>query len=369
MKVKKFVAPTMPEAMNHIRKELGPEAVILNSKEVLKGGIFGLFKKRNIEVVAALDPQPKPIKSENAPVTRSTTPETRVNDASVLNEIKQLRKMVEVQTVNHDAYPPDYQVIYHYLLTQEIDEDLTKNILDDVIRKHENEDIFMTDHDTILREVIAEIQDRLKTLCSSAMPEDKKLVKFVGPTGAGKTTTIAKVAASKVMKDNKRVALITADTYRIAAIEQLKTYAGILNIPLEVVYNPADYKAAVQKFASYDSILVDTAGRNFREEKYVWDLEKSITFNENAETCLVLSLTAKANDITKVYDQFKHLPIQNVIFTKVDETRQYGSILNIALKNKLGIAFLTNGQDVPDDILKPSPEGIGQLIAGERNGA
>ncbi|SFA77320.1 flagellar biosynthesis protein FlhF [Lentibacillus halodurans] len=367
MKVKKFVAPTMPEAMNHVRKELGLEAVILNSKVVFKGGFLGLFKKRNIEVVAALDPQPKPVKREKEPVKQTPSHKMPVIDSPVLNEIKQLRKMVEVQTVNNADYPVDYQIIYHDLLDQEVDEDLAKSLLDDVGRNHENTDGVMPDRDTILQDVKHEIENRLSALNFEGLPANNKLIQFVGPTGAGKTTTIAKVAASSMMNDGKQVALITADTYRIAAVEQLKTYANILNIPLEVVYNPSDYKAAVDKFASYDLILVDTAGRNFRDEKYVRDLEKTITFNRNVETCLVLSLTAKTSDIMKIYDQFQHLPIQNVIFTKVDETRQYGSILNIALKHKLGIAFLTNGQDVPDDIMKPNAQMISELIAGEQN--
>src|SRR5699024_6421644 len=109
-------------------------------------------------------------------------------------------------------------------------------------------------------------------------------------------------------------------------------------------------------------------GRNFLDETYVYDLQKIISFNgHDAETYLVLSLTAIANDIMAIYHQFQHLPIQNVIFTKVDETRQYGSILNNALKNQLGIAFMTNGQDVPDDIIRPSPQMISELIAGEKH--
>ncbi|SFD80220.1 flagellar biosynthesis protein FlhF [Lentibacillus persicus] len=368
MKVKKFVAPTMPEAMNTIRKELGPEAVILNSKEVSKGGFLGLFKKRSIEVVAALDPSPKPPPKNDKKPTRQPIPfKPASTDGDVLSEVRQLRKVIELQTADGADYPTDYQVIYRHLLSQEIEETLAHDLMDALVQKHKASDTLLTDHNAILLEIRAEIEERFQNRGVGGFAERKRLIQFVGPTGAGKTTTIAKVAASRMMHDHKRVAFITADTYRIAAVEQLKTYANILNVPLEVVYNSDDYNEAIQKYASYDLILVDTAGRNFREEKYVRDLEKTIAFNDETETCLVLSLTAKASDLAKIYDQFKHLPIQNVIFTKMDETRQYGSILNITLNNNLGVAYLTNGQDVPDDILKPTPQVVSGLIAGEQN--
>ncbi|MFD1360356.1 flagellar biosynthesis protein FlhF [Lentibacillus salinarum] len=366
MRVKKYVAPTMPEAMNHIRKELGPEAVILNSKEVFKGGFLGLFKKRNIEVVAALDPQPKKAKQEMHPAKTVTGQEYGKRDP-VLHEVKQLRKMVEAQTGPNADYPADYQTVYHELLAQEVDEELAKSLIDEVIRIHDKQDD-PPGYDTIRQDVKSEIKKRLKAINVDTPSSGSKVIQFVGPTGAGKTTTIAKVAASAVMNDNKRVALMTADTYRIAAIEQLRTYANILNVPLEVVYNPDDYKAAVREFAVYDVILVDTAGRNFLDEKYVQDLQHTMTFNGNTETYLVLSLTAKPHDMMAIYEQFQHLPIQKVIFTKMDETRTYGSMLNLTLMNKLGIAFLTNGQEVPDDIVEPSSQMISELIAGGRHG-
>lgn len=370
MKIKKFVAATMPEAMKKIRDELGVEAVILNSKEVKTGGLFGLFKKRSIEVVAALDPQPitHRQKQEVAPLTppkvKSNTFEVKNNhnESDVLKEIKYLKKILEQQvTKDNSNYAIDYQLLYDFLLKQEVDDELAKDLIETVIKTHDGTKQTIT-VEQVITDLQLEIEERLAKISFQGMTYDQKVIQFVGPTGVGKTTTLAKVAANCMLKDGKKVAFITTDTYRIAAIEQLKTYARILDVPVEVAYTQEDYKHAIHKFSAYDVILVDTAGRNFRDHKYVEELQKNIGLDTN--TYLVLSLTAKPKDIIDIYKQFDHLPIHQVIFTKLDETMQYGSMLNITLNHKTGIAYLTNGQDVPDDIIQPSPKKITDFILG-----
>ncbi|WP_099158114.1 flagellar biosynthesis protein FlhF [Virgibacillus ndiopensis] len=367
MKVKKYVAPTMPEAMNQIRKELGANAVILNSKEINQGGFLGFFKKRKIEVVAALDPQPHAPKTTNANKTIIEKQEVSKNNANdnVLHEIKHLKKIIEQQSLQtKHNYKPDYKLVYQHLLDQEMEVDLASQLIDDVVKQHEKKAIEATPNQ-IFQDVKCQITNKLHKLSFEGVTYAKKIVHFVGPTGVGKTTTIAKVAAKSMLNDQKKVAFITADTYRIAAIEQLKTYARILDVPIEVAYNIEDYKDAVNKFSDYDLILVDTAGRNFREKKYVDELKRSIQFEADIETYLVLSLTAKPKDINDIFNQFQHIPIKELIFTKVDETTQYGSMLNVMLNNNKGIAYLTNGQDVPDDLIQPTPELIGSYLIGE----
>ncbi|WP_430785899.1 flagellar biosynthesis protein FlhF [Virgibacillus flavescens] len=371
MKVKKYVAATMPEAMHQIRKELGADAVILNSKEVKNGSFFGIFKKRNIEVIAALDPEPTKAdikQRSDIPVSKAIKnqkSEAPRKDEHVLKEIKQLKKLLEVQNQSvNDKFSPQYKLVYQHLIDQEINEELAAGIVQEVLDKHAATDDELEQR-VIFQETLKEISSRLTNFSFEGITFNKKIIHFVGPTGVGKTTTIAKIAAENMLNMNKRVAFITADTYRIAAIEQLRTYAKILDIPLEVAYDITDYKRAVEKFTDYDLILVDTAGRNFRDERYVRELKNSIDFNDQIETYLVLSLTAKPKDLMKISDQFKHIPIKAYIFTKVDETRQYGSMLNLAVQNQMGIAYMTNGQDVPDDLVKPSPEKISEYIVGE----
>lgn len=182
----------------------------------------------------------------------------------------------------------------------------------------------------------------------------------------GKTTTLAKAAADSILIHNKKVAFITTDTYRIAAIDQLKKYAEILNVPVEVAYNLEDFKKAAERFADYDVIFVDTAGRNFRNQEYVEDLSRIIEFNTEMETYLVLSLTSKEKDMDDIYHQFSLIKIKQTIFTKADETSTYGTMLNFIIRHQVGVAYLTNGQDVPNDIETASPELIASKILGKQ---
>lgn len=369
MKVKKFVARTMPEIMKQIKKELGPDAVILQSKQVRHGKFFGLMKKTNIEVIAALDPEPITAKTPepvHEPQPRKVANEKKdESNDDVLAEIRHLKKLIELQSsTTKNIFTMDYHILYQHLISQEVEPDLAGNIVASIVKQHEVQEN-APEIRQIFQDAQIEIENRLKELTFEGITYAKRVIHFVGPTGVGKTTTIAKVAAASMLNDRKKTAFITADTYRIAAIEQLKTYARILDIPIEVAYNVDDYQAAIEKFSDYDLILVDTAGRNFRDEKYVQELKSTIQFKNDVETYLVLSLTAKAKDIHEVYDQFRPIPIKETIFTKLDETRQYGSMLNIALNKGIGIAYMTNGQNVPDDLLKPSPEEISKLIVGE----
>ncbi|WJV32420.1 hypothetical protein QTG56_23345 (plasmid) [Rossellomorea sp. AcN35-11] len=173
---------------------------------------------------------------------------------------------------------------------------------------------------------------------------------------------MAKIAALSKMEHKKKVALITADTYRISAVEQLKAYAKILSLPMETIYSVEDFKKAKEQFKDFDLVLVDTAGRNYRDAKYIEDLKNVIDFNEEVENLLVLSLTSKYKDMKEIYNQFSTTSINQLIFTKADETGNYGSMINLLMETQKGVAYLTNGQEVPDDIIEASPRTIAETI-------
>ncbi|MDY0405872.1 flagellar biosynthesis protein FlhF [Virgibacillus sp. 179-BFC.A HS] len=362
MKVKKYRADTMPEVMIQVRKELGKDAVILQSKEVFDGGFLGMFKKKKIEVIAALDQEPlvQPAKTSR----RTQQIVNRASSTEIMNEMKYLRRMVE-QRVNKEEpfFESEYLQMYSYLLEQEIEAELAEKMVASVKQRHEKESIPATLYQ-VRRDTLKELQFYLSSCVTGGIDASKRVIQFIGPTGVGKTTTIAKIAAFEMMKNRKRVAFITTDTYRIAAVEQLKTYAKILDVPLEVAYSIADYKQAIEKFEDYDFIFVDTAGRNFLDATYVDELQRAVDLSENVQTFLVLSLTAKQKDLLMVERQFHHLPISGIIFTKLDETLQYGSLLTVPYRTNLGIAYLSNGQSVPDDLLKPDPLLLGKYILG-----
>jgi flagellar biosynthesis protein FlhF len=366
MKIKKFIANSMPEAMKQIKAELGTDAIILNSKEIKPSGLFGLFRRKKIEVTAMLDvdaikksPSSKKINSE--PVRPVISSNEKVNEQKILEEIKYLQSVLANQSAQSEQqFPPLLENVYQYLLEQEVNKEIAKDIVSK-IQNVENKDEL--NRETIAKLLREEIETNFTTLSINGIHEQTKVIQFVGPTGVGKTTTIAKVAANSLLKDKKSVAFITADTYRIAAIEQLKTYAKILDVPLEVIYSTEDYENALQKFINYDRIFVDTAGRNFRQEHFVSELKQLITTPKvPTQTFLVLALTAKAKDIFDIYAQFKPLGIEQVIFTKLDETETYGSLLNLAVKEKIEISYITNGQNVPDDLLIPNEKILSDLL-------
>src|SRR5699024_5741910 len=244
------------------------------------------------------------------------------------------------------------------------EESLVEEIIGNTMTFH-NENNITPSIEKVLEHAKNELRMKLRDFSFEGITYDKKIVHFVGPTGVGKTTTLAKVAAKSMLEDKKHVAFITTDTYRIAAIEQLKTYAKILDIPVEIAYSNEDYKQAIDKFSGYDLILVDTAGRNFREDKYSKEMIETVQLEENTETYLVLSLTAKPKDLFDIQQQFKQLPIKEIVFTKLDETTQFGSVLSIMKAMNKGVAYITNGQDVPDDLMEPTPERIIDLSIGD----
>ncbi|USK40670.1 flagellar biosynthesis protein FlhF [Cytobacillus firmus] len=381
MKVKKFMAASMPDAMKQIRAELGKDAVILNSRVVYTGGVLGFFKKRSIEVMAAADPnqeiEQKPaVKPAVIPAAanhfKENTEESLFTGSKTSNElireISSLKQMMSSLAGGQQismVYPEPIRKVMHVLKEQEIDNSIQDQVLQVLLEKW-----YLGGAKAKVIEVEAwmheELIKQIENIPFSGISFTKKYINVAGPTGVGKTTTLAKMAAECVIKHKKKAAFITADTYRIAAIDQLKTYAGILDIPLEVCYTIDDFRQAAEKLKDYDLVLIDTAGRNFRNRQYVEDLKNMIDFEKDMETFLVLSLTAKQKDMEDIYNQFSIIDIDKLIFTKADETSTYGAMYNIIHKYKKGAAYITNGQDVPDDILMAGPEAIVKQLMGNK---
>lgn len=352
MKVKKYIASSMPEAMDRIRSELGDDAVILVSKTISTGGFLGLFTKKKFEVIAAVDEQSgKKVKTK--PVAQ---PKERRQDPLLLEmqELKKELRQMKQQTQEQESLFE----IYHHLKKQGLSPSLIDRVIENVQQRYEQQQLRTIPLQTQIQWTIEFLTNSLDEKKIGGFQYDKRLLNIVGPTGVGKTTTIAKIAAKAVLKDYKKVGFITTDTYRIAAIEQLKTYAELLNIPVEVAYNVDDFQKANEKFIDYDLVIVDTAGRNFLDKKYVEQLKSIVDFNEEMETYLVLSLTSKYEDMREIIQQFNRIPIEKAIYTKKDETYSYGAIINVMDEFSLGVAYITDGQNVPEDIVEPSVDYI-----------
>ncbi|MDZ5711738.1 flagellar biosynthesis protein FlhF [Jeotgalibacillus haloalkalitolerans] len=360
--MKKITAPTMPEAMKKVRKELGSDAVILNSKVTYTGGFLGLFKTKQIEVVAGVD-SADPVEQMSAAAIEKPlfkAPDVK-GDLKLENEIKELKQMVHALSVNQSGYQ-DFPVSIRTMLKNLHEQDFKESWVLETGRmlhaKWENQ----SDKHDIPTWTKEHIQSSLKQLAHEGIDASKKYISLIGPTGVGKTTTIAKLAAKLVMEDKKKIGFITSDTYRIGAIEQLRTYAELLDVPVEVIYNREDFKTAADRFRDYDHVLIDTAGRNYREVQYVEDLMNTIDFNVEMQTFLVLSMTSKFKEMKAIFDRFNDMQIDGLIFTKCDESITVGPAFHMMVESKIGTAYLTNGQAVPEDIQEGSLKQVNDMI-------
>ena len=228
--------------------------------------------------------------------------------------------------------------------------------------KADKEDLNVEEQNEYARKILL---DEFSALPFGGISFNRKYVNVLGPTGVGKTTTIAKIAARALLEHKKKVGFITTDTYRIAAIEQLRTYANLLQAPVEVVYDKQDFKEAIAKMKDLDVVFIDTAGRNYKESKYVDDVKNLIDFDLDMESYLVLSVTSKEEDMKTIVDKFTSFPIGKFIFTKVDETSSVGPIFNLMKQYGKGVAYYTDGQEVPEDISEATLKKlIDLLLAG-----
>ncbi|KOO46596.1 flagellar biosynthesis protein FlhF [Priestia koreensis] len=366
MKIKRYVAPSMPEAMRLIRNELGSQAVILNSKPLRMGGILGLFAKKQVEVVAGVDVTPAFQKKEamKAEVTPSPMTEAVTSDElgimKQLDELKRKREAEEAERSKSSRATPALQHLLQSLREHEVAASVLQHLENDLAETNPSE-VYQKANEWIQQKIAPYVEER------RLFP--KKYIMLVGPTGVGKTTTLAKIASKYVIEHQKKIAFITTDTYRIGAVEQLRTYAYILNVPVEVCYNRDDFKEAIRKFQDYDYVFIDTAGRNFKEEKYIDQLKEIVHYENEVEKVLVLALTARYRDMVRVYKQFQTIGVDSIILTKSEETDILGAALNFTFHHQQPLAYITNGQNVPDDIFAPSASYIAKTLLGEERDA
>ncbi|MDX5474519.1 MAG: flagellar biosynthesis protein FlhF [Bacillaceae bacterium] len=377
MKVKKYTADTMNEAMKIVRTELGEDAVILNSKAVYSTKFFGFIKKRQVEVIAAIDEvenieqvtekrnhiQGVAQREKIQQIYQNKQPiiNEDIEKVEIVNSLKEMKNLLQKLDLDKQKnnWSPQMLKMEKLLSQMEIPSNLVSNSLKYVLDFTPGEQL---NDQKVVKEKVMEYFGNMLESVENMGRLQKKFVSLVGPTGVGKTTTLAKLAAHASLQQGKTLGFITTDTYRIGAIEQLKTYANILDAPLEVCYNAEDFIHAKEKLKHVDVIFIDTAGRNYLESKYVQDLQSIINFNEEVETYLVLSLTSKLTDMKKIANQFSSVNFDQFIFTKLDETSSCGSIIAMIEALHKGVAFVTNGQSVPEDIQPMTQAKVVKLI-------
>ena len=411
MKTTKIIAETMPLALKMVRQQLGDNAVIVNTRTIKTGGLFGLFGQQKYEVIAYsvkknesyMEPSiPLALKGKNRndflikppfinqknveenensgfhkkpqklynyysqqnDIREKHTEKSNENSNHILGlqeeskdlllvELQNMKKMMVNFIINDkkgSTIPSGLDKWIDRLKKQGVDEKSIESIIKNLLKKHESLNEL---EDAIIKDELLSIIEKMiekRVPKSNSIQDRTHMIIVIGPTGVGKTTSIAKLATEQVLIQKRKVAMITTDVYRIAAVEQLKTYAGILNVPIEVVRSKGELEKALNKLENYDLIYMDSTGRNYKEVKYVESVNEYLNYPIESDNYLVLSLTTKYEDMQILLDEFKSSPVKKLILTKFDETSSYGSILNIAIKYPYQIAYITNGQSVPEDI-------------------
>ncbi|MDI9259082.1 flagellar biosynthesis protein FlhF [Alicyclobacillus sendaiensis] len=362
MIVRRYVVKEMPEAVASIRRELGQDAVILSTRNIRVRKWLGLRSERRIEVMAAAKEDLaatagasfgqalKRAMAESATERPSPSADSEAW-AELAREIAEIKRMLAASRQPDDAQSPGslgpVQGWRAFLQNEGVDAVLA----DRWARMALGEPGVAGDRSARAEALLGAILSDLGALAHPApIRRDSRIVAFVGPTGVGKTTTIAKIAALHVLAGQRRVGLLTADTFRIAAVEQLKTYADILNVPIAIADEPDDVPRALASLSSCDLVLVDTAGRNFFASSSIEQTKRMLAPMEADEVLLVISLATKPADALKVANMAKPLGVDKFIFTKLDETSSVGMVPSLVALCQWPIAYVTTGQNVPDDI-------------------
>lgn len=402
MIIKKFTADTETNAILKAKEELGKDAVVMNIKTITPKGFMKFFKKPICEVTAARDDnvdykKTEAREKEAEPVRPSYEVsaieqkldnlkgllEKQMEDTKILERreaSKQLSKEeeAEISEVSSDSLSFEQtsskdggekqsnlnvcmQLIYRQLLNNEVEESFVNELTSEIqtsIKK-----------DAPVDRVLAAVYQKLvlklgQPSLINLLPGKTKYVFFLGPTGVGKTTTIAKIASSFKIEAKKDVALLTADTYRIAAVEQLRTYAQILGIPLKIVYSASEIASEKEELDKHELVLIDTAGRSDKNKESIDEVRELIDTipEEQREVYLVLSATTKYRDLVRITKSYSDIGSFKLIFTKMDETETIGNLYNVLMLTKAPLSYVTFGQNVPDDIMKADTQSIAKQL-------
>ena len=383
MELKTYRARSMQDALALVRGELGPDAAVLHTREVRGGGWLSWFGgSRQIEVTASASVNvpsrlPKRIASTEPPeepCVRTAPPpahleyDYRANFRDDLKgQLNDLHSMVEdlcQRTVrpSHKDLPESLFVAFTDMIEADMDEELARDLIDQV-RSGASEDL--VDPMLVKARIATMIEEEIAVTGPIHLtPGRRTMVALVGPTGVGKTTTIAKLAANYRLREKKRVGLITVDTYRIAAVEQLRTYADIIDLPMEIVSTPREMREASARLADLDLVLLDTAGRSPRDEVKIQELKSMIGEAKPNQVHLVLSSVAGAKSLARTAENFKQAGTSALILTKLDESSGLGNLLPLVRACSLPLSYLTNGQNVPDDICVADPQRLAKMALG-----
>lgn len=372
MKVKRYIGKTTHETIQKVKDDLGADAVILNTRNIHKKGLLRWFSKPLVEVVAAIEEfglvdtrlaaKQMDLRLLNHYSNGSISLERLESRMDAMSEmIKSLVASASIVSKPIDLAEGEYAAHYKQLMKNEVQEDIARMLIE---RAKELSLNGQAGFDACLEKLILQILGKPQPITVTS--EKRKVVLFIGPTGVGKTTTLAKMASILALKQKRQVGLITADTYRIAAADQLRIYSDILGIPLMVIYSPKEIKGALNVYADKDVVLIDTAGKSLNDKAQQKEIEELIALSEVDEIYIAIASNTSYSGYMNVINNYKFIPDYKFIFTKMDEAAAYGIILNCCCMSGKPLSYMTTGQNVPDDIEVVSPEKIINMLMGRQ---
>jgi len=372
MQIKKFIAPTLKQASLQMKNELGGEAIILGTRVIYNSGSNS---QKMFEITAGIDEEETVLEYEE-------TSDSYYHEQNMQNfpdEIKKLKdKIFNNPVTKSNQSKPEQKSAKKYQsvssLKKEVDSEL-KKVVETLLNREVHKPIITSLvnqlkrykgflHESNLNSyVISSLASMIPTYHFEVKKENTpKVVALVGPTGVGKTTCIAKLAVISKILHNLSVGLISIDTYRLGALDQLRIFSEISNVDMLVAYEPKDMPKLMNSFKNKDIIFIDTAGRSQNNKEQLINTTEFLKAANVNETYLVLSATGTSRNLTDVAQKFKVFDYNSVIFTKIDEAVTFGNILNIVNTFNVPASFLTNGQVIPDDIISADPEFIANMI-------
>lgn len=378
MKLTRVEAASMQEALWKIRSTLGDSAEIVGTRTFRRGGIFGVGAREVVEVYVtdqAKKPEtavaekpasasridPEALKEQaQAPRPKNGKPDVE-NLSKALGHLRQeIHELASNKEKTFDH--PFLTNAYELLRSFDVDEKLAEQLVWDL--KSVQLPVGVVPVDRVRALVKAQLKKLFPPNVPTAMSQDQKTLVLIGATGVGKTTTVAKMAARAKLNERKSVGLITLDTFRIAAVDQLQKYANIIGVPLEVVSDPIEFKRAIKRFKSegVQLTIVDTAGRGQRDELKMRELQEFLSIVPDAEVHLVLSTIIHPRSMKNVAARFMPFGVHRLVLTKLDETDSFGSLVQPLVAINKPVSYLTDGQNVPDDIMVSDPDRLADLV-------
>lgn len=356
MRIKKFTASNYSIALREVKQELGEDAIILSTRSIKPPTpMAGRKGATRVEITAAVEYSSPVITPQFSDMQEiKNFPET--GDAELKSLIFNLLSQTDqARSLGLQSRQID---TYSHLIDNGLDKKLASKILQKALEKNPQQS------DDCNKEPVMNLMKKVLP-CKGEIDlngDGPKMVAFVGPTGVGKTTTIAKIAAEYALRRGQKVALVSLDTYRLGAVDQLRIYGEIMEVPFEVAGGKEDLRRIVASHSDKDLILIDTTGRSHQDKDYSGQLKEIFDAVGGVEIHLVLSVTAQEKLFNATYRQFFPIGVDRVLFTKLDEGLSFGSLFNFSVRNRLPISYFTSGQRVPEDLEVARPERVISLI-------